>query len=165
MCEDNGGSLASIRSSEENSWIVDTFLPPWNSGYIFLKTLLFRKKVVQYLLLKVSRGFELRRCGSAAQCLIRLNYDNISTILSIKSISQNILIAILLSRFMETLYFIGLIVKIYYACAVLTCRFLIRLTIYYKLHISFSMFHFELYISMFWYINVRYVIFLNLILS
>nr|XP_022311950.1 aggrecan core protein-like [Crassostrea virginica] len=32
MCEDNGGSLASIRSSEENSWIVDTFLPPWNSA-------------------------------------------------------------------------------------------------------------------------------------
>ncbi|XP_078330264.1 perlucin-like protein [Crassostrea virginica] len=31
MCEDNGGSLASIRSSEENSWIVDIFLPPWNS--------------------------------------------------------------------------------------------------------------------------------------
>ncbi|XP_078328017.1 perlucin-like protein isoform X3 [Crassostrea virginica] len=29
MCEDNGASLASIRSSEENSWIVDTFL--WNS--------------------------------------------------------------------------------------------------------------------------------------
>ena len=32
MCEENGGSLASIRSLEENSWIVDTFLPPWDSG-------------------------------------------------------------------------------------------------------------------------------------
>ena len=32
MCEDNGGSLASIRSTEENSWIVDTFLPSWDSG-------------------------------------------------------------------------------------------------------------------------------------
>ncbi|XP_022310989.2 alpha-N-acetylgalactosamine-specific lectin-like [Crassostrea virginica] len=30
MCEDNGGYLASIRTTEENSWIVDTFLPPWN---------------------------------------------------------------------------------------------------------------------------------------
>ena len=27
MCEDNGGSLVSIRSPTENSWIVDTFLP------------------------------------------------------------------------------------------------------------------------------------------
>ena len=32
MCEDNGGSLAAIRSSEKNSWIVDTFLPPWDSS-------------------------------------------------------------------------------------------------------------------------------------
>ncbi|XP_078328022.1 perlucin-like protein [Crassostrea virginica] len=31
ICEENGGSLASVRSSEENSWIVDTFLPPWNA--------------------------------------------------------------------------------------------------------------------------------------
>ena len=64
MCEDNGGSLASIRSSEENSWIVDTFLPPWDSGrdhsaikilnneielVIFLKVFLYQYFCIQIL--------------------------------------------------------------------------------------------------------------------
>ena len=54
MCEDNGGSLASIRSSEENSWIVNTFLLALNSSRYFctIKTLLLIKRWRVILLLE-----------------------------------------------------------------------------------------------------------------
>ena len=54
MCEVNGGSLASIRSSEENSWIVNTFLLALNSSRYFctIKTLLLIKRWRVILLLE-----------------------------------------------------------------------------------------------------------------
>ena len=141
MCEDNGGSLVSIRSSEENSWIVDTFLPPWNSSrnsFLYFWRHYFLEKKLFSIFCQKSAG-DL----NSADVLYDWTMIIYQQFFLIKSISQNILIAILLSRFMETLYLISLIVKIYFECALLTCRFLIRVTIYYKLH------HILLYVS-FW---------------
>ena len=53
MCEDNGGFLASIRSSEEDFWIVNTFLPQVTSSRNFctIKTFLLMKRWRVMLLL------------------------------------------------------------------------------------------------------------------
>ena len=86
ICQDKGGSLASIRSSEEHSWIVDTFLPPVNSSknLCSIKTLLLNKsqcskmKSLNFKLTCLSNlsFFAVRLCRAP---FLRSNFHKIET--------------------------------------------------------------------------------------